>query len=488
MEDKILQAREEFNRILEFVTQKPGDLEIHEVEEGIFRYLLGLGKILLEVFIGSVGTGRQGERIISAEGEEFRYLRDVPRQYVSIFGKVTILRAYYSEKGRGGTYPLDAKLNLPEQCYSYLLQKWMSATGVRQTYQSAVQWIEDFLGLHIPHRGLERVIGKLSGVVNKFNETLETPAPEEEGTILVQAVDGKGIPMCVKDRNPDAVKTPERQGKKKMACVAATYTLFPFYRKAEHIVASLFRKDKSAPQKKRPQRCKPLHKRIVASLQEGKAAVFRQAESLAKARITEKIQEKVILIDGEIALWKLAEKHFDGWTQIIDLIHVMEKLWIAAHQYHKKKSPEAEQYVKERVLLLLEGRLDWVLEDLEASTEDGTLSAKRAAIIKSKVVGYFRRNAHRMRYDEYLDRGLPITTAIIESGCKNLINDRMERSGMIWSSDGAEAMLKARSMLLQDTWNEFWEYRIQKEREKRYQDCAYLSGNDFAEKRLALAA
>jgi hypothetical protein len=488
MEDKILQAREDFNSILEFVTSGAGDLEIHEVEEGVFRYLLRLGRVLLEVFISSVGTGRQAGRIVSDNGEEFYYLRDVPRQYVSIFGKVFIRRAYYSKQGGGGIYPLDAKLNLPQQCYSYLLQKWMAATGVRQTYQSAVQWIEDFLGLHIPHRGLERVIGKLPGMVNEFNETLETPPPEEEGSILVQAVDGKGIPMCVKDRNPDAVKTPDKQGKKKMACVAATYTLFPFYRKAEHVVASLFRKDKSAPRKKGPPRCKPLHKRIVASLQEGKAAVFRQAESRAKPRITEKIREKVILIDGEIALWKLAGKHFAGWTQIIDLIHVMEKLWIAAHQYYEKKSPEAEQYVKERVLLLLQGHLGLVLEDLEASTEDGTLSKKRVAIVKTTVVGYFRRNAHRMRYDEYIKRGLPITTAIIESGCKNLINDRMERSGMIWSMDGAEAMLKARSMLLQGTWNSFWEYRIRKERVKRYQSCDHLSKNDSSEPHLAHAA
>ncbi|MFC1834779.1 hypothetical protein ACFL2Q_08610 [Thermodesulfobacteriota bacterium] len=110
---------------------------MHEVEEGIFRYLLGLGKTLLDVFIGSLGTGKQGERVISDEGEEFRYLRDVPRQHIPIFGKVLILRAYYSQQGGGGTYQLDSKPNLPERCYSYLLQKWMAAAGVRQTYQSA---------------------------------------------------------------------------------------------------------------------------------------------------------------------------------------------------------------------------------------------------------------------------------------------------------------------------------------------------------------
>jgi hypothetical protein len=488
MEDKILQAKEDFHTILEFVTNRAGDLEMHEVEEGIFRYLLRLGKTLLEVFVRSVGTGRETDLLVSASGDEFYYLRDVPRQYLSIFGKVLIPRAYYFKEGRGGKYPLDSKLNLPEQCYSYLLQKWMAATGVRQTYESAVTWIQDFLGLKIPHRGLQRVVGELSQRVNEFNDTLETPPPDEEGTILVQGFDGKGIPMCAKDRNPDAVKTSEREGKKKMACVGATYSLMPFYRTADQIVESLFRKDKTKPREERPPRCKPLHKRITASLLEGKAEVFRKADTLARARITEKIIERVILIDGEIALWKLAKRHFSGWTEIIDLIHVMKKLWIAAHQHYKKKSPEAEEYVKARVLLLLQGRLDWILEDLETALEDGSLSPNRADIVKTKVLGYLRKNAHRMRYDEYIRRGLPITTAIIESGCKNLINDRMERSGMIWSPDGAEAMLKARSMLLQHTWNEFWEYRIRKEKEKRYQNCTCVPENDPPETHLAEAA
>lgn len=488
MEDKIFEATEEFKRIVEFVTVRAGELEIHEVEEGIFRHLLRLGKLLLEVFICSAGTGRESDRLVSERGEEFHYLREVARQYISIFGKVFIRRAYYFREGRGGKYPLDAKLNLPEQSYSYLLQKWMAATGVRQTYESAVKWIEEFLGLEIPHRGLQRVVGNLRAMVNEFNDSLGTPPPEEEGTILVQAFDGKGIPMCVKDRNPDAVKTTEKEGKKKMACVGATYSLVPFYRVAEKVVESLFRKNKAEPREERPPRCKPLHKRIVASLQEGKGEVFRKAVSLAKARITDKMVEKVILIDGEVALWKLAQRHFSGWTQIIDLMHVMEKLWIAAHQYYKRKSPEAEDYVKERVLLLLQGHLDWVLEDLEVSTEDGTLSKKRRRIVKTKVLGYLRKNAHRMRYDEYLKRGLPITTAIIESGCKNLINDRMERSGMIWSAEGAEAMLKARSMLLQDTWNEFWEYRIKKEKEKRYQTYTHAPRNDSTEMHMAEAA
>lgn len=152
------------------MADRAGDIEIHQVEERIFRYLLTPGRLLLEVFTASVGTGRDSDRVASEEGEELWYLRDNTRQYFSIFGKVLIPRAYYFKVGKGGVHPLDGRLNLPEQGYSYLLQKWMAATGVRQNYESAVKWIEDFLGLKIPHRGLQRMTSHMSQAANEFWE------------------------------------------------------------------------------------------------------------------------------------------------------------------------------------------------------------------------------------------------------------------------------------------------------------------------------
>ena len=55
-------------------------------------------------------------------------------------------------------------------------------------------------------------------------------------------------------------------------------------------------------------------------------------------------------------------------------------------------------------------------------------------------------------------------TLIIEGTCKNLINDRMERSGMRWSPEGAEAILKLRSLHLTGLWNDFWTFRTQREK------------------------
>jgi hypothetical protein len=66
--------------------------------------------------------------------------------------------------------------------------------------------------------------------------------------------------------------------------------------------------------------------------------------------------------------------------------------------------------------------------------------------------------------------GLPIGSGVVEGTCKNLINDRMERSGTRWSPDGAEAILKLHSLDLTDLWNDFWIFRTQREKEVLYDE------------------
>ena len=112
--------------------------------------------------------------------------------------------------------------------------------------------------------------------------------------------------------------------------------------------------------------------------------------------------------------------------------------------------------------------MDSVIEDFANIVEEGELSKSKLKILKSKVLGYFQTNRDRMRYDECLKLGLPIGSGLIEGTCKNLINDRMERSGMRWSPEGAEAILKLRALHLTDHWDDFWEFSIAREKRTLY--------------------
>ena len=90
MEEKILQARAEFNDVIDFVTKGAHTLELHCVEGELFRKLLRLGRILLELFLRSFGPGYVGQTVTMKNGSVLRYRRESPRKYLSIFGEVTI--------------------------------------------------------------------------------------------------------------------------------------------------------------------------------------------------------------------------------------------------------------------------------------------------------------------------------------------------------------------------------------------------------------
>jgi hypothetical protein len=487
MEQKIEEARREFNAILEYVLDKAIGREIHEVERSIYRMVLGLGKILLELFVLAAGTGKKGERLVGGDGRVYRYLRDSPRKYLSIFGEIAILRAYYRYEGHEGLCPLDASLNLPERKYSYVLQDWIASKALESSYERAAAWVNKQLYLELAHRPIQRVTRDCTEVVEEFMESLGPPPAETEGTILVHTVDCKGIRMRPEQRNPDQVKTDDKPGEKRMACVAQTYSIRPHYRPKQAIVDSFFGEGGPKGNQKDPPRPEPLNRRTFVSLRDEKSEVFRRSQRSAKCRVHGATEDKLVLMDGERVLWKLSGRLFPDWTEAIDFTHVVGKLRIAEELHYGKGSDE-EEYGRERARLLLEGGVRDVLEDLETAVEDGTLSDSKSAELKSKVVGYFQNNGHRMAYDQYLARGLPIATGIIESACNSLIKIRMEGPGMFWSIDGAEAILKLRGVFLDGLWDEFWAFRTKRESKRlyaQYDNIRDVDPQDFQQRKAA---
>jgi hypothetical protein len=73
-----------------------------------------------------------------------------------------------------------------------------------------------------------------------------------------------------------------------------------------------------------------------------------------------------------------------------------------------------------------------------------------------------------MHYDEYLKQGWPIASGAVEGAYKNLVKDRMERSGMRWQVPGAEAVLKLRALKLSGDMDEYWAFHIQREQARLY--------------------
>jgi len=219
----------------------------------------------------------------------------------------------------------------------------------------------------------------------------------------------------------------QKANRKRIATVATVFPRAPWVRTPEQVVESLFRARRQTPVDG-PTPPRPENKWGWASLLKGKTAIIQEVAQEMQRRDPGSVKTRVALTDGERALQIRVERTL-GVTLILDLLHVLEKLWKAAYVFHAEGSLEAELWVLDRTLRILFGEVGQVVKGLRQSvTKRALLGARRKSLLG--VADYLYRNRGRMRYDEHLSQGWPIASGPVEGACKNLIKDRMERSGM----------------------------------------------------------
>src|SRR4051812_16994592 len=460
---------------------------IHQVEEIIFRDVLKIGLAMLRVFLASSGNGDVGPTLTIPGGDPDEPPQVLPRldsprsrPYLSLFGDVTIERVGYG-CGRLEAAPLDARLHLPRRQYSYLLQKWLGSFVIDDAHAEAVQKLQTILGLSIPVKASEDLNWEQASDVEPFQESLPVPEPTQEGSIVVVTADCKGVPLvrsalAAPEEGGATRETPasspphhrrgkgEKANKKRMAAVGAVYTIEPFVRTTDEVIDDLQRK---RAKKRRPH---PQHKRVRADLLLGKVSLFLWLADELCRRNPYGAKPVVFLSDGERALHDRQEEYLpEGVTCILDLLHVMERLWKVAWCLFEEgtQKAEAEQWVEDRLRMLLDGKVGYVIGGLRQTLTKRKLTGSRRKTMR-EVIGYFDGNRSRMRYDEYLAAGYPIGSGVIEGACRHLVKDRLERSGMRWHPDGAQAMLDLRATYLNGEWEAFWSYHVEQEDNRLY--------------------
>src|SRR5262249_23299915 len=157
----------------------------------------------------------------------------------------------------------------------------------------------------------------------------------------------------------------------------------------------------------------------------------------------------VCLLDGERSLWDAQRVYFPEAVGILDLFHVLERLWAVAHCFHAEGGDGAKRFVEARLRDLLQGRVRGVLAEGGGGRSGGGAKGRRQ---RGEVVGaaveYLANNREHLRYDEYLAAGYPIGSGVAEGACRHLVKDRLEQTGMRWTVEGAQARLHVRALYL----------------------------------------
>jgi hypothetical protein len=199
----------------------------------------------------------------------------------------------------------------------------------------------------------------------------------------------------------------------------------------------------------------------------GKDQIFSWFAEQVKLRNPGRRKPVVCVMDGERALWTKLTAVLVGVVCILDIFHVLERLWQAAHCFHAEGSDEAQAFVTDRLLRLLRGEVGYVIGGLKQMATKQNLKGSKAKQLRA-AIGYLERNRRFMKYDEYLAAGYPIGSGVAEGACRHLVKDRMELTGMRWSIPGAQAMLDLRAVYLNDDWEAFQQHHIEQERQRLY--------------------
>jgi hypothetical protein len=463
----VQQVRQEFDTLLAYVTgPEAGAQTAYTVELTLFRQLLALGATLLRLFFVTRAAERPPAPVPTPGGPPLTYHDCRPITYYSIFGKVRFARHYFAAPGQPGCCPLDAALSLPERCYSDLLREWAAFGATDESYRESQTGLERILGHQLSLQAMETTVREDAVDVTAFYAQPPAPdAPVPLGPILVVQADGKGVPQtqALNGVPRERLGKGQKRSKKKEAVVTSLYSIAPYHRTPEDVVAALMQNLRPPEPAIRP---RPVAKEVHATL-DGKTVALLRLQQRAARRGGAPDQQRVALTDGAAALQEQLQAHFPAHTLVLDIIHATEYLWDAANALLGETHPERNGWVRRRLQQVMHGATATVIAELEATAQDAELTEPQRTVVR-KTASYYRRNQPYMHYDVYLAQGWPIGTGVVEGACGHLVKDRMEQAGMRWTHAGAQAVLDLRAVRLNGDWDAYWTYHRQQQHQRVY--------------------
>lgn len=480
-------GQEYYDDIVNFLDSEENlSMKLTGLEQELEKRGRELMRILLQEHLDKLSHSRCEEPVCGSDGIDRPKVRPHDRKIETVFGTVSTTRAGYGNEGVASLHPLDAQLNIPPERYSLELRRRVAENAAKSSFDETFESIEKTTGAHIPKRQIEEMAQRAALDFDAFYETRQYNISDAAttGPILVITADGKGVVMHEQDLREQTRKAAqkrkpqmetrlskgEKKNAKRMATVAAVYTIDTFQRVPEDLLPGNNKPDKE----KSP---RPEQKRVWASLEKSAEQVIESAFSEASNRDPKQEKHWVALVDGENQqlriLKRMAKKSGVDLTIIVDIIHVIEYLWKAGRAFHPKSGSELEQWVQYRLLKILEGKAGLMAGGMRRSATRKKLTDKQREPV-NVCATYLKNKAPYLKYDHYLAQGFPIATGVIEGACRHLVKDRMDITGAKWRLSSAEAVLRLRALRSSKDFDEYWDFHeaceYKRNHEAHYQD------------------
>ena len=161
------------------------------------------------------------------------------------------------------------------------------------------------------------------------------------------------------------------------------------------------------------------------------------------------VTKLVFASDDGSGIISRAHAYFPDAIIELDIYHASEHVGSGADAAWGEGSEIAKQYkATARRTLLEPSGPQQILRDFIKVLRRGDAVNTEELITH---LHYIWRNRHHMRYHIWQAEGLPIGSGAMESAIKQVCVERLRKPGMMWTQEGADAMLRVRSACLSGT-------------------------------------
>lgn len=412
------------------------DLEAYEMR--IRSRMHAIGGRMLEAVINSDGGDYRGRRIEADTGQCYEFIEYREKKLLTVLGPIRLKRAYYYDRqAQRGWCPKDSLLDIVGSSYSCGVRRMMSKVGAYRSFGLGQQDLYELAGIRVSAKEVERVSEMVGQQVEAFHQAeagqRAAGGPEPIRRMYV-GMDGSGVPVVKKEAVGRAGKD-GGQAKTREAKLGCVFTQSGVDAEGWPV------RDEGSTS-------------YTGAIEAAEVFGWRIYQE-AQRRGVDFAQELIVLGDGAPWIWNIADEHFPGCIQIVDLYHAREHYWNAGRGCFGQQKEKLHQWAEQRRQELDAGKIEAVIE---AIGQLSSLSGYNQEVCEREI-GYFEKNKERMRYAEFRGRGLFVGSGVLEAGCRTVIGQRLKQSGMHWTVRGANSILSLRCNILSNRWEDFWEYR-----------------------------
>ena len=378
-------------------------------------------------------------------GQEARYRELRSKTILTAVGPVEVSRPWYlCPQCHEGQFPADTELDIADTEFSPGVRRMQALVGQESSFDHGREQIKLLAGLEVTTKSVERMAEAIGADIaqtgqGEIDRAVQLDLPiivGEPVPVLYVQMDGTGVPVVKKE-------TADRQGKLDglPAHTREAKLGWVFTQTAWDEEGFAIRDPDSTTYTGAIETAEHFGKRLYVE---------------AWKRGWSRAEKKVVIGDGAEWIWNLAQQHFPGAVQIVDLYHARQHLWELVRLLYPNDRKRQNAWIGlHQKRWLDKGKIGKLVASLRSiHVPDADLAKK----IRNEA-DYFASNAVRMNYPRFRKQHLFVGSGVIEAGCKTVIGHRLKQSGMFWTVKGANAILALRCSHLNGRFEDYWENR-----------------------------